>query len=564
MAIGRHDAAEAPRRVDRRLPPEELFERSVRLVRDTVDGAEADGAVVALSGGVDSATTAALAVEALGAGNVFALLMPTADTPEGDTVDAREWARTLGIDHATVALDPAMEVFKRHVAPRIAPAGDEYAAGNLAARLRMACAYFVANTTDRLVVGTANRTERMLGYFTKYGDGGVDLLPLGEYDKGEVRSLAAHLGVPERIRAKPPSAGFWRGQTDEADLGATYPTLDRVVAALVDDAGGRVTAATTERLGTDAGTVAEQAARLARTGHKRERPPTPPRPLPGADDPVALATAGDRLATAHDDVTRFVGDYVDGAGAEGVVVPLSGGLDSSVAAALAVEALGPDRVYAVHLPCHKAVDIDTPDPESVAADLGIEFDRVNVRPLVTELESQLPHEITKRAGVRELANLVARVRMASAYYVANTATDLVVGTTDRSDLLLGDVTKYGDGAGDLLPLGGLYRSEVAALGRRLGLADGVVDQPATVEFAAGRLAETEHGASYDTIDRVLDRLVDRDIGIARTAAELELEPALVRRFAGAHVDSKHKRSLPPTTEEAAGPGPFHELELKFE
>ncbi|MFC7099012.1 NAD(+) synthase [Halobaculum marinum] len=567
MSIGSHGIRDTTANTSESRPPELLCDRAVRLVRETVDDADADGAVVALSGGVDSATTAAVAVEALGADNVYTLALPTAETRDEDTDDAREWATTLGVDHATAPLAPAVDVFRRHLAPRIAPAGDEYAAGNLAARLRMAAAYFVANATNRLVVGTANRTERLLGYYTKYGDGGVDLLPLGEYDKGEVRTLAAHLGVPEQIREKAPTAGFWDGQTDEADLGATYATLDRVVDALdAGERGVRPPAAVVDRLDADPATVAEQAARMHRTAHKRTRPSAPPRPLRVLDGGDGLVTGGERVGHVADDLTSFVRERVETAGARRVVVRLSGDVGSSVVAALAADALGPERVYGLHLPCHKTSRLDRPDPAVIADDLGIEFDRVNVRPLVVEMESALPHEVTERAGVRELANLVSRVRMACAYYVANTETDLVLGTTDRTDLQLGRVTKFGDEAVDLRPLGGLYRTEVAALGRHLDLPDSVVEQSADVGATVGAEpdAEMDIERSAATVDGVLEGLVDRDIGITRTAAAQGVDPVVVRRCAQAHVRSQHKRSTPPTTADRPDPGPFHELELKFE
>ncbi|MFC7138111.1 NAD(+) synthase [Halobaculum litoreum] len=166
--------------------------------------------------------------------------------------------------------------------------------------------------------------------------------------------------------------------------------------------------------------------------------------------------------------------------------------------------------------------------------------------------------------MEELGNLVARVRMACAYYVANTTTTLVLGTCDRTERMLGTVTKYGDDAADVHPLGGLYRTEVVALGRELGLPDRVVDQPSTLESAIGRREEAAFGASFDVIDAVLERLVDRDIGIERTAEELDADQEVVRRFAGDHVRTKHKRAMPPTTAQRVGPGAFHELELKFE
>ena len=131
------------------------------------------------------------------------------------------------------------------------------ARANLRPRLRMASLYYFANRLNYLVVGTGNRSELEVGYFTKYGDGGVDLLPLGALLKRQVRALAAHLGVPAPIIEKPPSAGLWEGQTDEGEMGFSYADLDRYLA------GGKVPAALGERI---------EAMRTA-SEHKRRPPP---------------------------------------------------------------------------------------------------------------------------------------------------------------------------------------------------------------------------------------------------------------------------------------------------
>jgi NAD+ synthase len=112
------------------------------------------------------------------------------------------------------------------------PPGDRVAAGNLKARLRMAVWYYFANSRNYLVVGAGNKSEIKIGYFTKYGDGGVDILPLGDLLKTQVRELACELGIPEEIIVKSPSAGLWEGQTDEGEMGITYEELDRVLIAI--------------------------------------------------------------------------------------------------------------------------------------------------------------------------------------------------------------------------------------------------------------------------------------------------------------------------------------------
>lgn len=266
-----------------------------RFVADVVDGAGADGVVVCLSGGLDSTVSATLAVDALGSDSVYGLLLPADANDRSNVDDARRVAEELVIDHRVVDVQPlldqtvrtlTMEVREsdRHVSsgsstrrvtvdpvPERRNYGD--AVGNAAARLRMLAAYFEANTTDRLVLGTGNRSERLLGYVTKYGDGGADLLPIGHLYKSEVRDLAEHLDVPERILSKPPTAGLRAGQTDAADLGAPYPVIDAVLRACVDE--GRPPDEAAASLGVDRGTVARLLDRHERTAHKRALPPTP-------------------------------------------------------------------------------------------------------------------------------------------------------------------------------------------------------------------------------------------------------------------------------------------------
>ncbi|GAA0203442.1 NAD+ synthase [Halobaculum roseum] len=559
--------------------PELLRSRSTKLIRETAEAVDASHGVVCLSGGVDSTTTAALAVDALGADAVTALIMPTDTTDEEHVRDARSYADSLGVDHATVPLEPALDVFKRYVAPRIAADGDAVAAGNLAARLRMACAHLVADASDGIVVGTSNRTERLLGYFTKYGDGAADLHPLGEYDKTAVRALATHLDVPPEIVSRPPTAGFWRGQTDESELGASYATLDTVLGSLVDTSPRGPATAIDEATGVDRETVTRIVDRVERNAHKRSRPPAPSRTVgdatvesdAGGDDDRAVIGGSRRAATTVERAQDLVRSRVDAADAGGVVVDLGAGRESSVAAAIAVEALGADRVRGLHLPCHKAAGLDDPAPESIAEDLGIADDRVTIRPLVTELEAALPSRVTERAGATDLGEFVSRVRTACRYYVANVDDRLVVGTTNRTDTLLGRTTRYGDAAADLRPLGATYASELDAVGRRLGCSFAYADRCDRRRSGAVGSDSTRglpDGASPELTDAILVRLVDHDLGIERTADAVDADRELVRRCAARHVASDRTRSRPPTTggrtDGRDAPRYFHELELAFD
>ncbi|TKX83404.1 NAD(+) synthase, partial [Halorubrum sp. SS5] len=160
------------------------------------------------SGGLDSTVTAALAVEALGADRVYGLILPCNKIGAQHARDAEALAEALGIDHDTAHLQPLFAQFGAVVPDRFDLHDEPVRSGNAVARLRMAVAYLAANATDRLVCGTANRSELLLGYLTKHGDGAADLFPLGHLYKTDVRTLASELDVPEFVVEKAPTAGF--------------------------------------------------------------------------------------------------------------------------------------------------------------------------------------------------------------------------------------------------------------------------------------------------------------------------------------------------------------------
>jgi NAD+ synthase len=190
-----------------------------------VAAAGGDGAVYGLSGGIDSALVAALAKRAF-PHHTLGVIMPCHSDPQ-DAADATVVAHHFDVPNCTVDLAPVYDRLLASLGEHCTDMPDnKLAAANLKPRLRMATLYAFANQLNYRVLGTGNRSELAVGYFTKYGDGGVDLLPLGSLVKGEVRNLARHLGVPERIIAKPPSAGLWADQTDEAEMGLTYEELD--------------------------------------------------------------------------------------------------------------------------------------------------------------------------------------------------------------------------------------------------------------------------------------------------------------------------------------------------
>ena len=194
-------------------------------IRHQVKMAGANGAVLGMSGGLDSSVAAALCKQALGDG-VRGLILPCHSDPLDET-HALLVAQKFDIITETVDLSPAFDALVS-----ILPPGGRVSVANLKPRLRMIALYYYANELGLLVVGAGNRSEILTGYFTKYGDGAVDLLPLGGLLKTEVRVVGMALGIPAEIMEKPPSAGLWQGQTDEGEMGVSYEDLDRALATL--------------------------------------------------------------------------------------------------------------------------------------------------------------------------------------------------------------------------------------------------------------------------------------------------------------------------------------------
>ncbi|MWV65990.1 NAD+ synthase [Halorubrum sp. JWXQ-INN 858] len=261
--------------IDLRLSEPELEatrDRVVSFIADIVADAGAEGAVLGLSGGIDSTLTAYLAVEALGADGLHGVTMP-AEVNDPDVMgDAERVAADLGIEYDVVEIEPITEGF-RSAFPDAA--ADRMAAGNVSVRTRAVCLYLVANAENCLVLGTGNRAEAMTGYFTKYGDQAVDCNPIGNLYKMQVRQLAAHVGVPHDLVMQEPTAGMWAGQTDAEEMGLDYDTVDAVLAVHVD--GGLSRDATVRELGVSAAAVDRVVELSERSAHKRSMPPAPER-----------------------------------------------------------------------------------------------------------------------------------------------------------------------------------------------------------------------------------------------------------------------------------------------
>ena len=242
----------------------------VTWLRQQATAASARGFVVGLSGGIDSAVVARLC-QLAAPGQMAAVILPCRSDPQ-DEADAGIVADTFGIPAIRIDLEPAYDALVSEASLGLAalpsevrPPTDEAAArvahGNVRPRLRMTALYYLANSLNYLVAGTGNRSELMIGYFTKHGDGGVDVLPIGHLLKSQVRSLAKDLGIPPSIIDKTPSAGLWLGQTDEAEMGFSYADLERYLTNGPEGVSPAL-ALRLERM-------------IRATEHKRTLPPTP-------------------------------------------------------------------------------------------------------------------------------------------------------------------------------------------------------------------------------------------------------------------------------------------------
>ena len=201
----------------------------VSWIKQKVKTSKAKGIVLGLSGGLDSAVVAVLCKEAVGKSRLLVLFMPC-NSHAQDLKDAKLVAARLGLKLKSVDLSGVYNNFLK-----VLPPAGKLAQGNLKPRLRMSALYYFANKLNYLVCGTGNKSELMAGYFTKYGDGGVDILPIGGLFKRQVCKLARELKIPQNIIAKPPTAGLWPGQTDEGELGISYDELDDILEKLCNN-----------------------------------------------------------------------------------------------------------------------------------------------------------------------------------------------------------------------------------------------------------------------------------------------------------------------------------------
>jgi NAD+ synthase len=236
----------------------------VSFIYDGVTKVGFQRAVLGLSGGIDSALSAYLAVEALGKDNVIGVRMPYRTSSEGSLSDAHQVIDALGIQSKTIPITPMVEPLIEQF-PDMTPLRK----GNIMARQRMIVLYDQSSALQALVIGTSNKTEALLGYTTLFGDSAAALQPIEDLYKTQVRQLSRALNIPKSVLEKAPSADLWIGQTDEDELGYTYEQVDKVLYLLVE---GRYTVDEAAEQGFDHDFVANVWRKVQRNHYKRTMP----------------------------------------------------------------------------------------------------------------------------------------------------------------------------------------------------------------------------------------------------------------------------------------------------
>jgi NAD+ synthase len=237
------------------------------FIKDQLEAAGLERLIVGLSGGIDSAASAYLAVRALGPDRVKAYLMPYRTSSPQSKAHALLAAQDLGVEAREIGIAPMVDPYIEQF-----PDMDRMRKGNLMARARMMVLYDQSAAHGALVLGTGNKTEALLGYTTLWGDMACAFTPLGDLYKTEVRQLARYLGVPQEIIEKKPSADLWEGQTDEEEIGLTYEEMDELLVRLVDQG---LRADEVARLGFEREKVERIESLIRASEFKRRMPPAP-------------------------------------------------------------------------------------------------------------------------------------------------------------------------------------------------------------------------------------------------------------------------------------------------
>lgn len=264
--------------------------------------------------------------------------------------------------------------------------------------------------------------------------------------------------------------------------------------------------------------------------------------LPSDEPPIELRLTDDELTAHREHITDFIRDIVDDASADGGVIGLSGGIDSTLVASLATESLGEESVHGLVLPSEVNPDDSMSDAERVAEMLDITYDVIEINPIVDALFDAYPAGADDQMAA---GNVRVRIRAVLTYFVTNTENYLVLGTGNRSEALTGYFTKYGDQAVDCNPIGNLYKRQVRQLASHIGVSDDIVEKAASAEMWEGQTDEEEMGLTYDFLDSVLVLHVDGPLSTHATAETLGVDDSAIERVEELYQQSTHKRHLPP-------------------
>jgi len=246
------------------------------------------------------------------------------------------------------------------------------------------------------------------------------------------------------------------------------------------------------------------------------------------------------------EITNFIRCEVNRAGASGVVLGLSGGIDSSLTAALCVKALGGNRVLGVIMPTHFTPKEDVKDALELANKLGIKIKFVNIDDICEAFVKTLKIDPNDPKIKIPLANIRARIRMVILYFYANLYNYLVVGTGDKSEYLIGYFTKYGDGAADFFPILHLFKTQVRELAFYLGLPERIVKKPSSPQLYPGHKLTDEIPADYSIIDPILVGLFEKNLSAEEISKKLKIPLEIVNDILRRHIKTEHKRKTPPS------------------